>query len=348
MDELDRFLTACGNGVPDRPPVWLLRQAGRYMPEYRKLRRKHSFREIIDSPELAARVTLQPLKRFRMDASIIFSDILVVPLALGVKVLYPDRGVGLEPAIGSQADLRGLRWSTFTKHLGHGAAAIRNVRRAVGPRFPIIGFAGAPFTLACYMIEGGGRDSSFMKTRKLMASRPDFLDGFLGRLVETVAASLSLQREASADALMLFDSLVEILSPEDYARFALSHAEAVIRAVRPLGAPVIYHARGAGSPVPRIAESGADVLSVDWRRSLREVKRLSGGKLAVQGNLDPAHLFEDEAVLRSRVRSMIEETGGRGHIVNLGAGIFPDAPVRGVAAFVDEVKKWQGGTPEPT
>jgi uroporphyrinogen decarboxylase len=339
MDHLERFLYACRNGVPDRPPVWLLRQAGRYLPEYRKLRTRHSFRDILGSPELAAKVSLQPLKRFGMDAAIVFSDILVAAQASGRKVTFSEKGVRIEPAGLLRSEARKLRWKPSLKPFGKVAGAIENIRREVGPRFPIIGFAGAPFTLACYMIEGGGKGRDFARTRGLMAERSMLLDDLLGRMAEIVALGLDVQMQASADAVMLFDSLAEILGPAEHKRFALPYLNSIFYSARARNVPTIYYARGLTTPVEKLRGCGVDVFAVDWRRPLSEAGRLSGGALAVQGNLDPALLFGSEKAIRAKVKSMIGETGGKGHIVNLGAGIFPNTPVGGVAAMVDEVKK---------
>ncbi len=330
--------------MPDRPPVWILRQAGRHLPEYRKISLRYGFKGIIASPELAAKVAFQPLRRYGLDASIVFSDILIIPQAAGVRVSYSPKGVNLSPAVESPRDLGRLDWEPDDRHFDNVAAAIRHIRAGVGERFPVIGFAGAPFTLACYMIEGGGKELNFMKTRKLMSTRPGLVEKLVEKLAALVIRSLTVQKRASADALMLFDSLAEILGPEQYARFALPSVRAVLSALEEHRVPRIYYARGAAAPVEIIADAGPEVLAVDWRRPLGEVRRLAGDRLALQGNFDPALLFAGEEAIRSGVRDMIAETGGRGHIVNLGAGIFPTTPPRGLGFMVDEVKRWGGGT----
>jgi uroporphyrinogen decarboxylase len=340
MDSLERFLTACKNGMPDRPPVWILRQAGRYLPEYRRLRARYGFKDILGSAELSVRVALQPLKRFNLDAAIVFSDILIIPQAAGMRVSYSEGGVALGPVVGSAGDIRRLRWELLDKRFMNLSKTISNLRAEVGDRFPVIGFAGAPFTLACYMVEGGSGDQNFQKTRMLAAGKRKVLEDLLEKLTGVIIRNLILQVESSVNAVMLFDSLAEILDAEDYLNLALPYVEKIFAALRPFAVPGIYYARGAGAPVHGIAGSGADVFAVDWRRSLADVKSVLGGRLAVQGNLDPALLFAGEDVIRGAVRGMIRETGGRGHIVNLGAGIFPNTPVKGVAAMVDEVKKF--------
>jgi uroporphyrinogen decarboxylase len=342
MDPLERFLTACRNGTPDRPPLWLLRQAGRYLPEYRKISERYGFKGILASPELAAKVAFQPLRRYGLDASIVFSDILIVPQAAGVRVSYTGKGVRLSPAVASAADLRRLDWEPDDRHFDNLAGAVAHIRSGVGERFPVIGFAGAPFTLACYMIEGGGKELNFMKTRVLLSRKPGFVEALAQRLAAIAARSLIRQIEASADAVMLFDSLAEILDPGQYARFALPAARAVFSALEKFDVPKIYHGRGASIPAREVGTTGATVFAADWRQSLARVREQTGGRLALQGNLDPALLFAGEDVIRSRVRALLAETGGRGHIVNLGAGMFPATPTRAPAIVADEVRSWRG------
>ena len=341
MNHLERFLTACCGGRPDRPPVWILRQAGRYLPEYRRLRKSHSFREILRTPELSARVALQPLKRYGLDASIVFSDILIVPQAAGIKVSFPEKGVVLEPAVVSAGALRSLDWNVAQKDFSPVADTIRAIRREVGPRFPIIGFAGAPFTLAVYMASGGSKDMSYTAARTVMARKPNVFRQLLEKLSAAIVTSLSAQIDASADAIMLFDSLAEILSPQQYLDLALPHVKTIFKALSSYDGPKIYYMRGACAPVRKIAGAGASVFGVDWRMPLAGIKKEAKATIALQGNLDPAVLFSDEKTIRTAVRNVIAQTGGKGHIVNLGGGIFPTTPVAGVKAMVDEVKKWR-------
>ena len=341
MDHLERFLTACRGHRPDRPPVWILRQAGRYLPEYRRLRRNHSFREILRSPKLSAKVALQPLKRFGLDASIVFSDILIVPKAAGISVSFPEKGVILEPAVVSAGALRSLDWNIAQKDFAPVAGTIHAIRREVGTRFPIIGFAGAPFTLAVYMASGGSKDLNYTAARTVIARKPEVFKQLLENLSAAIVTSLSAQIDASADAIMLFDSLAEILSPRQYLELALPHARTIFKALSSFDGPKIYYMRGAFAPVRKIAGAGASVFGADWRMPLADIKKEAGETIALQGNLDPAILFSDEKTIRAAVRGVIAQTGAKGHIVNLGGGIFPTTPVAGVEAMVDEVKRWR-------
>ena len=340
MDALERFLTACRNQAPDRPPLWLLRQAGRYLPEYRRISERYGFKGILASPELAAKVAFQPLRRYGLDASLVFSDILIIPQAVGVRVSYSGKGVRLSPALGAARDMQRLDWEPDDRHFDNLARAVAHIRSGVGERFPVIGFAGAPFTLACYMIEGGGKELNFMKTRVLLSQKPALVETMVQRLAAVASRVLIRQIEASADAVMLFESLAGILDRDQYARVALPAVRAVFSALEKRDVPKIYYARGPAVPAPMVETSGATVFAVDWRVSLARVREQTGGRLALQGNLDPALLFSGEEVIRSSVRALIAETGGRGHIVNLGAGIFPTTPTRGPAIVADEVKRW--------
>ncbi len=338
MNARERFLRSAGNESVDRPPLWIMRQAGRILPEYRSVREKHTFREICETPELAAEVTLQPLKRFNLDAAIIFSDILVVPLAMGLEVQYFP-SIRITPSVETEADFENLKSPHPEESLGYVKAAIRNVRSELGDDWPVLGFSGAPYTLACYMTEGGG-SKTFHKLKLMMHRTPWIYEKLMNRITDLSAAYLEMQVKASATAVQLFDSWAGDLSPRDYEHFVLPYVKRIIDHLKPLGAPVIYYINGIGNLLESVDKTGADVIGVDWRISLSDVRRRIGRDRVVQGNLDPALLFADAEVIRRRTFAMLDQTNGRGHIVNLGHGVIPTTPLEGVQAFIDANAAW--------
>ncbi len=340
MNRRERFCAACRGEAVDRPPVWVMRQAGRYLPEYLELRSRHSFLDVCHKAELAREVALQPLRRFPLDAAILFSDILVVPEAMGITVDYPDGGPTLAPLIDSQAALQHLHEPDITRELGYVGEALDAIRDGIGPDMALIGFAGAPYTLATYMVEGGGGEKRFRGIKRLAAQEPEFLQSLLDRLVDTVTGYLRMQIEHGADALQLFDTWAGELSPADFRRFALPAVARIVENLKPSGVPVIYYVNGVGGLLEDMTTSGADVLSVDWRVSLADARRRTNDAVPLQGNLDPLELTGSEAYIRRRVRELhAEMRGGRGHIFNLGHGVLPDTPIEGVRVFVDEVTR---------
>jgi uroporphyrinogen decarboxylase len=316
-----------------------MRQAGRYLEEYRALRARHDFLELCKSPALATEVTLQPVRRFHMDAAILFSDILVLPEALGQRLSYPEGGPRLEPPIRSAEDLARLRALDAPAHLGYVAEAIALIGRQLARERALIGFAGAPYTLATYMVEGATSRHQ-AQTKALAFREPALLEELLERLAEGVSDFLLLQVEAGVDAVQLFDTWAGDLSPRDFARFALGPARKVIGALGKAGVPVIYYVNGIAAHLEAAATSGASVLGVDWRVCLGEVRRRVGPGVALQGNLDPLVLMAPPSEIRERVRAIHAAHGrGPGHIFNLGHGVLPETPVSGVAAFVDAVRE---------
>ena len=343
MKPRDRFIAACHRKAVDRPPVWIMRQAGRYLPEYRALRAKHSFGEICREPELVLEAALQPLRRFPLDAVILFSDIMVVPEAMGVRVEYADGGPQLHLKIESRDDIEALNDPDVGEALGYVGEALEAIRGEIGADMTLLGFSGAPYTLASYMVAGGG--SGRGSAVKLMAYRnPEVLERLLERLSPVVSSYLRLQAVRGADALQLFDTWAGELSPSGFERFALPWVERIVADLRDLEVPIIYYTNGVAGLLPQISACDFDVLGVDWRISLDEVRRRTGNRFALQGNLDPRELFAPESHIRRRVREIHEEMGGRpGHIFNLGHGVCPDTPLEGVAAFVDEITRLGGG-----
>lgn len=334
----ERFLRACRRQPVDRPPVWLMRQAGRYLPEYQALRAKHDFLDMCHTPALAREVTLQPIRRFDMDAAILFSDILVLPEALGLSVAYPTGGPTLTPSIRSAEDVRRLDAARPGAALEHVAEALRQVRTSLGQDRALLGFAGAPYTLATYMIEGETTRHA-VETRRLAYRDPPLMDALLDRLVTELAALLRLQVEAGADAVQIFDTWAGDLPPAELERFALAPARKLFANLRTLGVPLIYYINGVAAHLDALADLDIDVLSVDWRIPLANVLDRTGGRLALQGNIDPLMLFAPLDRIAQEVQALHGSLGGRpGHILNLGHGVLPTTPLDAVSAFVGAAK----------
>ena len=340
MNSKERFLAACRRQPVDRPPVWIMRQAGRYLPEFRELRAKHSFLEVCRTPELAREVALQPLRRFPLDASILFSDILVVPEAMGLELAFPPQGgPTLNPPIRSAEDVARLIEPDIVESLGYVGDAVEAIREGIGPERALIGFAGAPYTLATYMIEGGS-SKQFKQLKRLAYTQPETYHQLMDRMTNVLVGYLRMQAERGADALQLFDSWAGDLSPHDFRALALPWVKRIIEGLSDLDVPLIYFINGVAGLLDQALESGAQVLGIDWRMSMLQARERTGGKVALQGNLDPLELYGPEERIRARTREIHAEMGGEpGHIFNLGHGILPDAPIEGLAAFVDEVTK---------
>jgi len=339
----DLFLRACRREPVERPPVWMMRQAGRYLPEYRAVRARADFLTMVHTPELAARVTLQPVDILGVDAAIIFSDILVVPAAMGMG-LTVEEGTGprFQDPIGSPGDLERLRDVDVERDLGYVLEALRLTRAELRGRVPLIGFAGAPWTLMSYMVEGAGT-RTFTRAKRFLVEQPNSAHALLGRLAATVGRFLEAQVAAGAQAVQLFDSWAAALGPRDFREFALPYLAETVRAARNAGVPVIAFAPGAGWALEEIATAtGADVIGVDWQTDAAEARRrLATTPVALQGNLDPAWLYAPPSEVERRTHAMLEAFGGVGHIANLGHGILPDVPVEHAAAFVRAVQAWR-------
>jgi uroporphyrinogen decarboxylase len=331
------FMRACRREPVPYTPVWLMRQAGRYLPEYRRVRDQHSFLEMCRQPELAAEVTLTAVKRLSVDAAIIFADILLPLIPMGVGLRY-EAGDGpiIERPIRSDADWGKIPPIAVAESLGFVADAIRIVRRELGDRLPLIGFAGAPFTLASYLIEGGS-SRQYQTTKTLMYTAPSVWHRMMQTLAAITADYLKLQLEAGADVVQLFDSWVGSLGPDDYRTFVLPYTQSVIAAIPP-GVPVIHFGTVTATLLELMRVAGGDVIGLDWRVSLAQAWQRLGPDVGVQGNLDPVALFADIPEIRRRVRDILDQAGGRpGHIFNLGHGILPETPVDRVIALVDAV-----------
>lgn len=334
-----RFARACKALPVDRTPVWFMRQAGRYMPEYRAVRKAHSLIEICKTPELAAEVTITAAEILQVDAAIIFADLLLPLEVMGIPFHFSaGEGPVIESPVRSRGDVVRLRTDSASD-LGYVAESVRLVATHFGSKLPVIGFCGAPFTLASYMIEGGG-SRHYVNTKKLMYSDDGAWDELLRKLVAVTSQYAIEQVRAGADAIQIFDSWVGCLSSEDYCRHVLPRTAELVRNVRKSGVPVIYFGTDTATLLRAMKETGADVIGLDWRVPLDEGWAGLGNQGAVQGNLDPVVLFSDWEHVKQRAQRVLDRAGGRaGHIFNLGHGILPETPVENVkalAAYVQE------------
>ena len=341
----DRFLRACRREPVDRTPVWFMRQAGRYMPEYRALREKHTLLELCRTPELAVEVTLQPVTALGVDAAILFSDLLLPLEPLGIPFDFViGEGPLIEKPVRSAADIDALRRFEPREELRMVLAAIRLLKSAL-QGLPLIGFAGAPFTLASYAIEGG-HSTNFALTKRLMYEDAAAWHRLASLLADVVADYLTAQVESGVQAVQLFDSWVGALDEGDYREFVLPHTRRILHAVQELGVPVIHFGTGTGHLLAVQKEAGGTVIGVDWRTPLDEGWQRVGHGVAVQGNLDPTALFAPRERLLDRVDAVLRKAGGRvGHVFNLGHGILPGTPVENVKAVVEYVHECTFRTP---
>jgi len=331
------FLKACRLEPVPYTPIWLMRQAGRYMREYREVRAKTTFLELCKTPSLAAEVTVTAAERLGVDAAIIFADILLILEPMGIDLEFAHgEGPVIHNPVRRAVDVDRLKEVENVGALDYVFEAIRLTRRELKPQIPLIGFSGAPFTLASYLTEGGG-SKNYVHTKSLMYSDPGAWHSMLSIIARGLTRYLNAQIEAGAQAVQLFDSWVGCLSPDDYREFVLPHTRAVIEGIRP-GVPVIHFGTGTAALLELMSEAGGDVIGVDWRVRLNEAwKRIDGNK-AIMGNLEPVLLFSSRDVLRSRARQILDNAAGRpGHIFNLGHGILPETPVDNVIALVDMV-----------
>src|SRR6202049_4476830 len=334
-----RFVKACRTQAVDRTPVWFMRQAGRYMPEYRAVRKQYSLIEICKRPEVAAEVTITAAEALGVDAAIIFADLLLPLEVMGLPFhISPGEGPVIERPVRDQADVSRLR-TDRAADLGYVSEAVRLVCKHFGPRLPVIGFCGAPFTLASYMIEGGS-SRNYVNTKKMMYAAPAAWDELLGKLVTVVAEYAAEQVRAGADVIQIFDSWVGCLSVEDYRRYVLPRTTELVKALQRTGVPIIYFGTDSATLLPSMRETGAEVIGLDWRIPLDDGWRSLGFECAVQGNLDPVLLFADWKELKSRAEDILRRAAGRpGHIFNLGHGILPDTPVENVKALAEFVQE---------
>ena len=343
-----RLLTALQGHVPDRTPIWLMRQAGRYLPGYRELRAKHGFWEVCRTPELSTRVALEPLARYPLDAAIVFSDILVIPEALGLGVSFGDGKGGEGPKIAkplrSAEDLASWSREDLPERLGFLPRAVAHLRAAIGEDRGLLGFCGAPWTLLCYTVDGSSKDE-FLGARCLLHTAPDLAHAALRELADIAGALLLAQVDAGADAVQIFDTWGGLLDREDYARFALPALQRLTAPIVARGVPVILYVRGGGHLLPLLGQSGVTCISLDWRTGFEEARKaLAGSSVrALQGNLDPVRLFAGPEAARRATRAVLDEAragttpGLDGFVFNLGHGILPGTPPEAVAAVCEEV-----------
>ena len=333
VNRKELFLRACRGEAVSRVPVWMMRQAGRYLPEYREIRAKHAFLEVCKTPDLAAEVSLQPFRRLGVDAVIVFSDILIPAEAMGLQLEIGDAGPNLPNPVRSQADVDRLKIFDPEAETGFLPEAIRRIVKSVGPDVPVLGFAGAPWTLACYMVEGKTKEG-FATVKRFLYHEPKAFRALLHRIARATIPYLKAQIAAGATAVQLFDTWCGELNAQDYEDFALPAVQEIISAIGG-SVPVIYYTRASQHLLPDVARSGASVLSVDWRVDLGDIRRLLGPKLALQGNVDPAVLLGPPQKIRDVTVATIGSLWGRGHILNLGHGILQQTPVENAKLFID-------------
>jgi len=332
------FLRACRRQRVPRTPIWMMRQAGRYLPAYRAVRARASFLDLCHNPDLACEVTLQPIDEFGFDAAILFSDILVTLPGMGLEVAFPEAGPKLPNPVRTSADIARL---AVADPVPEPVEAVRRIKRALAGRVPLIGFAGAPLTMLTYAVEGGG-SKDYARTKRLLFGAPSDAHALLDKLARTCAKFLAAQIEAGADCVQLFDSWGGIVSPGDFREFPLRYAKQVIAELRAgvgKDIPIIYFVNGCAPYLDDYASSGADVLGVDWRVGIDDVRRRVGDGVALQGNLDPGALFAPPAEIRQRVADILARAGEVGHIFNLGHGVLPETDPEHVRAMVTAVRE---------
>ncbi len=342
------FVRACKSQPVERTPVWFMRQAGRYMAEYRAVRKQYSLLEICKKPALAAEVTITAAEILGVDAAIIFADLLLPLEVMGLPFHFSaGEGPVIEMPVRSKADIDRLR-TDRAGELGYVSEAVALVAKHFAGRVPVIGFCGAPFTLASYMIEGGG-SRNYIHAKKMMYNHPSDWDALMQKLVAVTAAYSAEQVKAGADALQIFDSWVGCLSVEDYRRYVLPHVIGMVKLLRETGVPIIYFGTDSATLLPAMKETGADVIGLDWRIPLDEGWSRLEHATAVQGNLDPVLLFAEWDELKSRAQNILEKAAGRaGHIFNLGHGILPETPVEHVKDLARLVQEYSASSGSPS
>lgn len=332
LSRKELFLRACRCEPVPRLPVWMMRQAGRYLPEYREIRARHSFLEVCKTPDLAVEVSLQPLRRLGVDAVIIFSDILIPAEAMGLPLELGDAGPSLPQPVRNEADVKKLRAFDPEMETGFLMEALRRTVKQVGPDVPVLGFAASPWTLACYMVEGRAHEG-FPTVKRFLYGEPKLFRELLHRIAEATILYLKGQIKAGVAAVQLFDTWSGELDLHDYSEFVLPAVQEIISGLG-TAVPVIYYTKASHHLLPAVIRSGANVLSVDWRVSLDDLRALAGPRVALQGNLDPAVLFAPQEKIRQTTLDIVAELGGHGHILNLGHGILQHTPVENAQLFI--------------
>ena len=333
-----RFLDACWGKPVDRTPVWLMRQAGRYLPEYMKVRSKCTFLELCKTPELAAEVTIQPVDILGVDAAIMFSDILTPVEPMGMKLDFVP-GPVFESPIRSMADVEKLRIPQMEQDVPYVLETIKILRRELAGKVPLIGFGGAPFTLACYMVEGKG-SKDFAQIKRMMYAAPDVYAALMEKVTTMSIEYLNAQITAGAQCIQIFDTWGGILSPADYERYVLPYTARLINGLNRMETPVIHFVKGSGSMLNTVQKAGGDVMGLDWHVDLGAARDLIGPQMAVQGNLDPTVLYATREIIEREVKRVLDENAGRpGHIFNLGHGILPTVPPENAIFMVECVHR---------
>ena len=337
MNSRERFLAAASCQTVDRPPVWLMRQAGRYLPEYRALKAKYNFLTMVRTPELATEVTLQPLKRFPLDAAIIFSDILVIPEALGQGYHFRDQGgIGMDYLLDSPEKIAALDSSNMRVKLDYVAMALKQTRSYLGDDKALLGFSGSPWTLACYMVEGGSA-KDFVAIKQLALGSPKHFDQLMQKLTDAIIEYLNMQIDAGADAVQIFDSWASLCPHVHYEAWSLSWIRQVIDALGDR-VPVILYAKGMGHKATEQADTGASILSLDWTIQLSQVQKRLRKTIALQGNLDPTILTTTPEITRKETQKLLDDVGSfSGFIFNLGHGMIPSAKIECVEALMEVI-----------
>ncbi|TVR12665.1 MAG: uroporphyrinogen decarboxylase [Balneolaceae bacterium] len=335
----DLFLRALNGDSVERPPVWMMRQAGRYLPQYMVLRKKYTFFERVETPELACEITIQPIDELEPDAAIIFSDILTVPQALGIDVqMIPGKGPVMGNPIKTEEDAFAILAEDVAEKLKHVMDAITLTRKELNGRVPLIGFAGAPWTLFCYMVQGEG-SKNFDKAKSFLYQHPDASRHVMRELTRATIDYLNAQVDAGAQAVQIFDSWSGLLSPDDFNEWALPNLMEITAAVK--GVPKILFAKGSWYALERLAyKSGASALGLDWTISPEYAREKTGNQITLQGNFDPTHLLAPIPEIVKKTKRMIDRFGTQRYIANLGHGILPHVPVDHARAFVDTVKEY--------
>jgi len=335
----DLFLRALRGESVSRPPVWMMRQAGRYLPEFMEIRKKYDFFTRCRTPELASEITMQPIKRFGMDAAILFSDILVVPQAMNLEVqMKPDFGPYIPNPIRDQKGIDNLIAPDVNESLDYVFQAIKASKEKLNNEIPLIGFAGSPWTILCYMVQGQG-SKTFDEAKKFCFSSPAEAHNLLQKITDTTINYLKGKVNAGVDAVQIFDSWGGLLSPTDYQEFSWKYIQQIIDFLKD-SAPVIVFGKGCWFALKEMSQSGASALGVDWTCSARNARYLSGGNITLQGNFDPSRLLSPPSEIKRMVLKMIDEFGKDKYIVNLGHGILPGIPLENVKAFIDSVKEY--------
>ena len=342
MSELknDLLLRALRKEVVERPPVWMMRQAGRYLPDYIKLREQYDFFTRVQTPELATQITLQPVDQVSVDAAIIFSDILVIPQAMGLEVLMEEgKGPSLPKTIKTLADIDALNTSDAAQHLKYVLDALSLTKKELNGRVPLIGFAGAPWTILCYMVEGKG-SKTWDKAKQFAYTQPELAHKLLQKITDITIDYLKAQVKAGADTVQVFDSWAGSLSPEDFIVYAEPYLKQIADAVK-ADAPVILFPKGSWYALESLSKSGASGIGIDWTVSPKMARQLTGNNITLQGNFDPAKLLASIPQIKQWVKEMIDEFGVQSYIANLGHGITPNVPVDHAKAFVEAVKEYK-------